>query len=234
MTAEQIVPAAAHAAGMRLDQFAQRDAHRLFDIAWPQNVAGNAIKFCAGVVLAADAGEPGGAAAHDVGHLRNRLDIVDRRRAAVEAHIRREWRLEPRHALLAFEAFEQRRLFAADVGAGAVMHDEIEVVAVNIALADQLGVVGLLHGGFEVFALANEFAAHVDVTGAHAHGACGDQAALDKQMRIVPHHLAVLTGARLRLVGVDDEIARPAIRLLRHERPFQPGRESRSAAPALA
>ena len=140
---EQIVPAAAHAAGMPLDQLAQRNAHRLFDIAGPLDVAGDAIKLGAGIVRPADAGEPGGAAAHDVGHLRDGLDIVDRGRAAVEPHIGRERRLEPRHSLLAFEAFEQRRLLAADIGAGAVVDDDVEIEAVDVVLADQLRLIGL-------------------------------------------------------------------------------------------
>ena len=195
---EQIVPAAAHAAGVLLDQFAQRNAHLLFDSARPLDVAGNAIELGAGIVRPADAGEPGRAAPHDVGHLRDGLDIVDGGRAAVEAHIGRERRLEPRHALLAFEAFEQRRLLAADIGAGAVVHDDVEVEAVDVVLADELGVIGLLHGGFEALALADEFAADVDVAGVRRHGAAGDQAALDQKMRIVPHDLAVLAGAGLR------------------------------------
>src|SRR5262250_320163 len=53
-------------------------------------------------------------------------------------------------------------------------------------------------------------------------------------MRIVPHDLAVLAGAGLRFVGVDHEIMRTPLRLLRHERPLEPGREAGAAAPALA
>ena len=52
-------------------------------------------------------------------------------------------------------------------------------------------------------------------------------------MRVVPHDLAVLAGARLELVGIDDEIARPPVSgLLGHERPLEPGREARAAAAA--
>ena len=160
---EQIVPAAAHAAGMAIDQFAQRNAHGLFDIARPLDMAGNAIELGAGVVLPADAGEPGRAAPHDVGHLGDGLDIVDGGRAAVEAHIGRERRLQPRLALLAFEAFQERGFLAADIGAGAVMHDEIEIPAVDVVLADQLGVVGLMRPRPEPLALADEFAADIDV-----------------------------------------------------------------------
>ena len=50
--------------------------------------------------------------------------------AAIEADIGRERRLQPRHALLAFEAFEQRGLLAADIGACAVMEIKVEIPAV--------------------------------------------------------------------------------------------------------
>ena len=71
------------------------------------------------------------------------LDVVDRGRAAVDARAGRERRLQPRLALLALQAFQQRRLVAADVGAGAVVDVDVEVPAVDVVLADQLGLVGL-------------------------------------------------------------------------------------------
>src|SRR5215467_9616586 len=49
-------------------------------------------------------------------------------------------------------------------------------------------------------------------------------------MRIVPHDLAVLAGTGLGLIGVDREIMRAAVGLLGHERPFQAGRKTGSAA----
>src|SRR6185312_13077845 len=58
-----------------------------------------------------------------------------------------------------------------------------------------------------------------------------EDAALDQFVRIVAQDVAVLAGAGLALVGVDDEIARP-LALLRHERPFEPGREAGAAAAA--
>src|SRR5262249_38212824 len=219
---------------MLVDQFAQRNAHLLFDITWPLDVAGDAEELGAAVVGPANAGEPGGAAPHDVRYLRDRLDIIDRRRAAIEAHIGWEWRLQPRLAFLAFQAFQERGLFAADIGASAMMHDDVEVVAVDVVLADELGLVGLLDRRFKPLALADEFAADVDVAIVHAHGAAGDQASLDQEMRIVPHDFAVLTRARLGFVRVDDQIARPPVRLFGHERPFQPSREAGAAAAALA
>ena len=133
--------------------------HGLFD------VAGDAEQLGAGIVGPADAGKPRRAAPQDVGRGRDRLDVVDRGRAAVEADIGRERRLQPRLALLALEAFEQRGFLAADIGAGAVVDVEIEVPAVDVVLADQLGLVGLIDRGLQTLALADEFAAHIDVAG---------------------------------------------------------------------
>src|SRR5262249_3512129 len=61
-----------------------------------------------------------------------------------------------------------------------------------------------------------------------------NQTSFDQEMRIVPQNVAILAGPGLRLVGVDDEIVRPAVRLFRHERPFQPGGETGAAASAQA
>ena len=91
------------------------------------------------------------------------------------------------------------------------MDVEIEVPAVDVVLADQLGFIGLVDRGLQALALKDELAAHIDVAGVGAHGEGGDQATLDQEMRIVPHDLAVLAGAGLRLVGIDDEITRPAV-----------------------
>ena len=81
---------------MLVDQVAQRNAHRFFDRARLLHVAGNAEQLRAGIVRPPDAGEPGRTAAQDIGHHRDRLDIVDRGRAAVEADIGRERRLAAR------------------------------------------------------------------------------------------------------------------------------------------
>ena len=61
----------------------------------------------------------------------------------------------------------------------------------------------------------------------------GDQAALDEAVRDAREDLVVLEAARLRLVGVDDEVVRLRQLLLRrHERPLAAGREERAAAAA--
>jgi hypothetical protein len=133
---QQIVPAAAHAAAMRSISsrkgmpIASSTLHGLFT--WPETQ--NSL---VPTLLAAEGREPGRAAPQDGRRDRDRLDVVDRGRAAVEAHIRRERRLQARLALLALEAFEQRGFLAADIGAGAVMDVDVEIPAVDVVLADQ-------------------------------------------------------------------------------------------------
>ena len=219
---------------MLFDHLLEVDAHRLFEGRGLVDVAGDVEQLGAGVVGAADAGEPGAAAAQDLGDDGDRLDVVDGRRVAVDAHRRRERRLQPRLALLALERLHQRGLFAADVGAGAVVDDDVEVPAVDVVLADQLGVIGLLHRRLEALALADELAADVDVGDVRIHGAAGEQAALDEVMRIVPQDLAVLAGAGLGLVGVDEQLVRPPVVDLGHEGPLERGGEPCPAAAAQA
>ena len=113
-------------------------------------------------------------------------------------------------ALLAFEAFEQRRFFAADIGAGAVMDVDVEIPAVDIVLADELGLIGLIDRRLQPLALADEFAADIDVAGMRA----ASRRTAIRQPSIsrcgsLPHDLAVLAGAGLGFVGIDDEIVRP-------------------------
>src|SRR5207248_9088310 len=64
-----------------------------------------------------------------------------------------------------------------------------------------------------------------------AHGEGGDQRALEQQMRVVPHAVAVFAGAGLGFLRVDDEIGWPRI-ALGHERPLEAGGEAGAAAPA--
>ena len=188
-----------------------------------------------GVVLAAEPGEPGRAPAKDGRNDRDGLDIVDRRRAAVEPGIGGERGLDPRHPLLALKAFQQPGLLAADIGAGAAMDDDVEIPPRSAGVgADQPGFARFLDRRFQPFRLAEEFAPDIDEGGMGSHGETGEQRTFNQFMRIVPYDIAILAGSGLALVRIDDQVGRPAVRFLRHERPFQPGREPGSAAAAQA
>src|SRR5690606_14482410 len=61
-----------------------------------------------------------------------------------------------------------------------------------------------------------------------------NQAALDQMVWIVAQDLAILAGARLGFVGVDDEVMRAPIIDLGHKAPFEAGREPSAATAAQA
>src|SRR5262245_11130899 len=111
-----------------------------------------------------------------------------------------------------------------------MVHVEIKIPAVHIILADELSIVGLVHRRLKALALTNEFATHIDVTSVRSHGKTGNQAALDQQVRVVAHDLAILASAGLGFVRIDNEVMGPPVRFLRHERPLQAGRKSGAAA----
>ena len=114
------------------------------------------------------------------------------------------------------------------------MHIEIERIAVNIVLADQPGLIGLVNGRLQAFAFANKLAANINIGGVGAHGEGGEQRPFNEMMRIVTYDLAVLAGARLGFVGVDDHIGRASIGLAGHERPFEASGKTGAAATAQA
>ena len=122
-------PALAHAARVAVDQLAQRDVHRRFVHAGRLHVAADAVQLRAAVLLGAEAGVPLRALRDDQRHIAERLDVVHRRRLAVEADDRRKRRLVARLRALAFERFEQRGLFARLVGAGAAVDEDVAVEA---------------------------------------------------------------------------------------------------------
>ena len=100
---------------------------------------------------------------HDVRDVHQRLDVVDQRRALVEALERGERRLQARVAALALERVQQRGLLAADVGAGAAVDDEVErVVGAEDALADVALLARLGERGVEHVGLVGVLAADVD------------------------------------------------------------------------
>ncbi len=112
-----------------------------------------------------------------------------------------------------------------------MMDVALEIPAVDVVLANQLGGIGFVDRGLEALAFADEFAAHIDVADVRPHRERGDEATFDQQVRIVPHDLPVLARAGLGFVRVDDEVGRAGI-VLRHERPLETGRKASSTAPA--
>ena len=101
----------------------------------------------------------------------------------------------------------------------------------DLDVAEQPGRVRLVDRGGEDFVLREVLAADEDEHVCRLDRACGDKATLDETVRIRRHDLAILECARLRLVGVDDEVLRlcaPAV----DERRLAAHREAGAAAAA--
>ena len=96
-------------------------------------VAGDAEQLVAGRLVGAEALEPVDALGEDAGHRGERLDVVDDGRLVEQAGDHRERRPVARLAAEALERLDERRLLAADVGAGAQGDDDVEVEAVVAA-----------------------------------------------------------------------------------------------------
>ena len=135
------------------------------------------------------------------------LDVVDVGGLAPQALLRRERRARPRPAGLAFERGDQRRLFAADEGARALHHFDVEVeAAAQDVLAQQAVFAGLLDGAVQPVDGQRIFGAHVDDALGGAHDVAADDHALEQRMRIALDLVAVHVGAGIALVGVADEV----------------------------
>ena len=143
------------------------------------------------------------------GTLARRADVVDDGRRVVEAVGGWERRLEARLAALALQRVEQRRLLAADVGAGAAVHGDFAVEAGAEDVPAQVPArVRFAHCGEHPPDRVHGLAADVDERVFGADRVAGDDDALDHRVRVVHHQRQIAAGARLALVGVDHDVVR--------------------------
>ena len=226
------------AARVFVDQRASGDAHRQFVTARLVDVAADAIQLrpvAAGVARIGRVGrhahrlEPLDAPIQDVRHAGERLDVVHDRRLAEQPLDGRKRRLDPRPRALAFEAFDQPGLLAADVRSRPAVQIHVEVfAAAENVLAEQIRLVAILDRLLECSITATELVPQIDVGRAALDRVAGDGDPLNDLMRIALHDDAVVERPRLGLIGVDREINRR--RVLRQERPLHAGRKPRPAS----
>ena len=195
---------------------------------WPGrgDVPGQRVQREAGRLLATHRPEPVDAVEHDRRHAGDRLDVVDHRRARVQAGHRGERRPQPGLAATALQRVEQRGLLTADVGARAGVHDQFEVVAGAADVAAQVTRgVGLGDRGLQPAQHRHHLAAHVDERVVRADRVRRDDHALDQEVRRGQHQRNVFARTGFRLVGVDHQVVRfgaGAGVVLRDEGPFVP------------
>ncbi len=148
-------------------------------------------------------------------------------------------RLDAREAALALERLEQRRLLAADVGAGAGVHDDVEREAGAEDVAPHRAVgVGLVQRRLQALEPQGELAAEVDEGLGDLQRVGRDQHALEDLVRVALDEHVVLEGGRLGLVAVDHEVGERGLGgSIDHLRPAgkpAPPRPSRLAASTSA
>ena len=110
----------------QVQHLAQRHAEVGLVEAGAGDVAAQAEQTRARGALGADLRVRRAADPQDLQHVDQRLHVVDAGRLAEQPALHRERRLVPRLAALALERVEQRRLLAADVGAGAAPQLDVE------------------------------------------------------------------------------------------------------------
>ena len=137
------------------------------------------------------------------------------------SNLERKWRLVPRQAALALQAFQKRGLFATDVGTGATAH-------MNCRSARRQ----LCDFALEDLATGRVFVAKIDIDIGRFDHMRADQHALQEAVRIGFEVIAVLERAGLALVAVDRH--QPWARLAQHRAPFAPRRKASAAKAAQA
>ncbi len=162
-------------------------------------------------------------------HRREREHVVDHGRAAEQALVGGERRLGANDAALALEAFEQRGLLAADIGAGAHADFEFEgMLRAGDLGAEEAGPARgrdrLVEGNLGMGILG----AQVDVARGRADGEPSDRHALDQHERVAFHDHAIGEGPAVALVSVADDILLGRFRVV-DGLPLDAGREAGSA-----
>ena len=141
----------------------------------------------------------------------------------MQADLRHIGRPVARQAALALDAFDHRRLFAADIGARA---------PAQMHAAGRGQVPQPRDLGRHDFARHGIFVAEIDGDGVRLDRPGGDQRAFQHGAGRGLEEMAVLEGAGLALVGIDGQVAR--LRPRAHEAPFARAREARAAHAAQA
>ena len=167
-----------------------------------------------------------------IGTRRQADHVVDDGRLAEQALDGRERRLVADDAALAFQAFQQRGLLAADIGAGAEPQVDIEppagagdIGAEPAGRTRDFDRAGHLAEGVGIFR------ADVDVAFGRANSQTGDGHALDQQEGVAFHEHAVGIGAAVAFVGIADDVFGSG-GLAQHRLPLDAGGKTGPAPPA--
>ena len=193
------------------DQLADGDfADFHFVVAGFSHMAAEADDARAGVVGGSQFGKRLAAARRNVFDRAQSLNVVDDGGALIKAENR--WkvrRLDARIGAFAFQGFDEPRFLAANVGAGAAMQVNFQMITTAQNVFPKEAVFArFLQGVFENGGALDEFAANVDIGEADVVCVRRDGHAFQQLMRILVNDLTIFEGARLRLIGVANKIDR--------------------------
>ena len=214
-----------HATAIFVDQFAHRYAGGCQMHSRPAHTAGNRKRTQSLAAMAAEAGKPCRPARQNVTHPVQGLKIVLKRGVAEQAHLRDIGRPQARLATLAFDRFDHRRLFTANIGAGATPELDWRERAGRIL--SQLCKLPFQNGAAAVILITQ-----VDVDRTYFGDPGGDQHAFEESMRIALQIGAILESARLAFVNVDRHHFGAGLGA--HDAPFAAGRKARTTQAAQA
>ena len=218
------LPPLPDAAGVDVDQLAGRDPQGQLDADLLVHVSGDAVQLGPVALGRAHRLEPINPPVQDVGDAAKGLDVVDHRRLAERPLDRRERRLDPGPAALAFEALDQARLLAADVGPGPPVDVDLDVEARPVHVPPQVaGGPGLGDRPLQPPERLDVLEPDVDVSRRRLGREAGDQDAFDQLVRVQFHQLPVVEGCRFGFIGVDAEEG--FLPILGQEAPLQAGGE---------
>ena len=199
------------------------------------DVAAEAHEAGTGIIRCAEFGKGFCPHLYNMLHIAERLHVVDDGGAHVEAESGREvGRFDARVGAFAFEALNQAGFLTANIGAGAAVYVNLQIVSAaedilaEVALGTRLG-----KGGVDDLRAFGEFAADINVGEVHVVRPAGNDHAFDELVRILVNDLLVLERARFGFVRVANEINRLGIRMA-YEAPFEPAGKASTAASAQA
>ena len=215
-----------------VDQLAERDAEGDLEQPAVFDIARELDRHGATRTAHTEIGIGLGAAGEDEGDRRERQHVVDDRRLAEQALMRRQRRLGADDAAAAFEAFQQRGLFATDIGTGTDPDFQIEAVAGSgNACAEIAGALCRCDGGIHRLDGVRIFRTNVDVALGRTDRDTRNRHALDHHEGIAFHDHAIGEGAAVALVGVADDVFAIGAGL-RHGLPLDAGRKTGAATTA--
>ncbi len=219
-------PAVLDASADIVDDLAERDAHRHFDLAGVADFPDQGKNLRPLAVGGADLAVPLGAPGDDQGNVRPGLDIVDVGGFAPQPGLGRKRGPLPRRSTPALDRGHQGSLLAADKSARALDDLDVEMkFRAQDGFPEQAPFSCLVPGENRMANGQRSLHPDIDVAFGRSDRIGTDDQPFDDTVGIGHQDAAVHKGARVSFVGVADDISR-RVDLIPAELPFPSGRES--------